>query len=60
MPLSHRRVAVHPACAECGWAANDANDLAISRHHFDAALDILTVAHATDATLNPQRLLLAG
>ena len=36
------------------------NDIAIVRHHFDAALLRLTTAHSTAAASEPPRLLLAG
>ena len=35
--------------------SNDASDIAIGRHHFDAALCLLTTAHATDATSESPR-----
>ncbi|HEX7501612.1 MAG TPA: hypothetical protein VF524_15120 [Polyangia bacterium] len=38
----------------------DQTDIAIMRHHFDAALGLLTAAHVTDATPEPRHLLLAG
>jgi hypothetical protein len=40
--------------------ANEPNDIAITRHHFEAALGLLTAAHTTDAAPEPHRLLLAG
>ena len=44
-----------------GDGDGDANkDIAIARHHFDAALHLLTSAHATDAAPESPRLLLAG
>jgi len=36
-----------------------AGDIAIARHHFDAAFDALTVARSSDATQERPRLLLA-
>lgn len=35
-------------------------DIAIARHHFDAALSLMTEAHATDARPESPRMLLAG
>jgi transitional endoplasmic reticulum ATPase len=40
--------------------SNDANEIAIAHHHFDAALRLLTAAHTADAKPQPPRLLLAG
>ena len=35
--------------------ANEATDVAIARHHFDAALGLLTATHATDAMPEPPK-----
>jgi SpoVK/Ycf46/Vps4 family AAA+-type ATPase len=40
--------------------SSELNAIAIARHHFDAALNLLTTAHTTDAALDSPRLLLAG
>jgi AAA+ superfamily predicted ATPase len=40
--------------------SSELNDIAIARHHFDAALCLLTAAHTTDATPQSPRLVLAG
>ena len=40
--------------------SSELNDIAIARHHFDAALCLLTAAHSTDATPQSPRLVLAG
>jgi SpoVK/Ycf46/Vps4 family AAA+-type ATPase len=47
-------------CVKDAVGANEPNDIAITRHHFEAALGLLTAAHATDAAPEPHRLLLAG
>jgi hypothetical protein len=45
---------------EVACNSNKQNDIAISRHHFDAALSLVTAAHVTDVTPEAPRLLLAG
>ena len=47
-------------CVKDAVGANDANEIAITRHHFDAALGLLTKNQATAATPESPRLLLAG
>jgi len=47
-------------CVKYAVGANEPNDIAITRHHFDAALGLLTAAHATNAEPELPRLLLAG
>jgi hypothetical protein len=44
--------------AACG--SIELNDIAIMPRHFDAALRLVTEAHASDATPASPRLLLAG
>jgi hypothetical protein len=44
--------------AACG--SGELNAIAIARHHFDAALCLMTAAHAMDTTPESPRLLLAG
>ncbi len=48
-------------CVKDAVGTGEANDgVAITRHHFDAALGLLTAAHTSDAKPEPRRLLLAG
>jgi transitional endoplasmic reticulum ATPase len=48
-------------CVKDAVGAGEANEgIAITRHHFDTALGLLTAAHTSDATPEPRRLLLAG
>jgi SpoVK/Ycf46/Vps4 family AAA+-type ATPase len=48
-------------CVKDAVSAGEANEgIAITRHHFDAALSFLTTTHATDARPESPRLLLAG
>ena len=47
-------------CVKDAVGASELDDIAIARHHFDAALRLLTTAHTTDATPQSPRLLLAG
>jgi AAA+ superfamily predicted ATPase len=47
-------------CVKDAVGANEARDIAISRHHFDAALRLLTEARPAAATPEPPHLLLAG
>jgi SpoVK/Ycf46/Vps4 family AAA+-type ATPase len=47
-------------CVKDAVEANDANEISIARHHFDAAVSLLTTDPATNATHASQRLLLAG
>jgi hypothetical protein len=49
-------------CVKDAASADSAqNDIAIPRHHFDAALALLAAArHTVTATTDPPRLLLAG
>jgi len=49
------------SCVKDAVGVGEANEgIAIARYHFDAALRLLTAAHATDATPQSPRLLLAG
>jgi hypothetical protein len=47
-------------CVKDAVGANEARDIAISRHHFDAALRLLTEARPAAATPELPHLLLAG
>jgi SpoVK/Ycf46/Vps4 family AAA+-type ATPase len=48
-------------CVKDAVGANEPKEISITRHHFDAALGLLTTsAHATNAEPEPPRLLLAG
>jgi hypothetical protein len=46
-------------CVKDAVSGNDANDVSITRHHFDTALRLMT-AHAANATPEAPCLLLAG
>ena len=46
-------------CVKAAVGAGEPHNISIARHHFDAALALLT-ARATVATPEPPRLLLAG
>ena len=50
------------ACVKEAVSAGEAADggTAIARRHFDAALLLLTAAHATEVAPEPRHLLLAG
>jgi hypothetical protein len=43
-------------CVKDAVGANEPNDIAVDRKHFDAALGLLTAAHATDVAPESLRL----